>query len=65
MLLQNIATAAESGWDFSSRWFSDKYSLSAIDIVNILPVDLNAILCWNMDLLEYLYDTIGIWCFSR
>lgn len=43
-----LKSAAESGWDFSSRWFigedgSNKGSLTDIKIRNIVPVDLNAI----------------------
>nr|ALF03966.1 soluble trehalase [Cnaphalocrocis medinalis] len=44
----NIKSAAESGWDFSSRWFindegGNSGNLSTIDINNIIPVDLNSI----------------------
>lgn len=39
-----IASAAESGWDFSSRWFADKAHMETIRIRSIIPVDLNSIL---------------------
>lgn len=44
----DIKSAAESGWDFSSRWFigedgSNNGSLIDIRTTNIIPVDLNAI----------------------
>ncbi|HEX7865099.1 MAG TPA: alpha,alpha-trehalase TreF [Variovorax sp.] len=36
--------AAESGWDFSSRWFADGKTLATIETTAILPVDLNSLL---------------------
>lgn len=44
LLFQDIATAAESGHDFSSRWFADPATLRSIQTTQILPVDLNAFL---------------------
>lgn len=45
-LWRNLASGAESGWDFSSRWlYLD--DLSSIHVTDILPVDLNAILYAN------------------
>jgi alpha,alpha-trehalase len=45
---RNIRAACESGWDFSSRWFSDGQHLSSIETTMILPVDLNTLL-WFME----------------
>lgn len=45
---RNIRSACESGWDFSSRWLKDGYSLKTIETTNILPVDLNVLL-WNLE----------------
>lgn len=56
---QDLASAAESGWDFSTRWFSDYKSLTTIETTKVLPVDLNGLLCWNMDIMEYLYEQVG------
>nr|CAD54509.1 trehalase [Caenorhabditis elegans] len=56
---QDLASAAESGWDFSTRWFSDYKTLTSIETTKVLPVDLNGLLCWNMDIMEYLYEQIG------
>ncbi|XP_056648764.1 trehalase-like [Diorhabda sublineata] len=47
---KNIKSAAESGWDFSSRWFFNGYNhshseLSDTDTFRIIPVDLNSFLC--------------------
>ncbi len=41
---RNIRAAAESGWDFSSRWFADGRSLATINTTEIIPVDLNSLL---------------------
>ncbi|XP_057826524.2 probable trehalase isoform X1 [Cryptomeria japonica] len=43
-LYHEIATAAESGWDFGSRWMSDQKSLTTLRTTSIIPVDLNAFL---------------------
>ena len=43
-LFRSLRAAAESGWDFSSRWLSDPYDLSTIRTVDIIPVDLNSLL---------------------
>ncbi len=43
-LYRNIRAAAESGWDFSSRWFEDSEQRSRIDTTEIVPVDLNSLL---------------------
>lgn len=43
-LYREIRAAAESGWDFSSRWFADQQTLGAIDTTEIIPVDLNALM---------------------
>ncbi|KAK6754172.1 hypothetical protein RB195_013276 [Necator americanus] len=55
---QDIASAAESGWDFSTRWFSDHKTIYTVETKNVLPVDLNAFICWNLDILEYLFERI-------
>jgi alpha,alpha-trehalase len=43
-LYRNIRAAAESGWDFSSRWMRDPDDLRTIETTGLLPVDLNALL---------------------
>ncbi|MDH4295825.1 MAG: trehalase family glycosidase, partial [Cyclobacteriaceae bacterium] len=51
-VLRNLRAAAESGWDFSSRWLSQdkegKFQLYTIHTTDILPVDLNALL-YNLE----------------
>jgi len=44
VLYRNIRSAAESGWDFSSRWFADGHLLGTIQTTNLIPVDLNCLL---------------------
>ena len=37
---RNLRAAAESGWDFSSRWLADGATLATIRTIEIVPVDL-------------------------
>jgi alpha,alpha-trehalase len=41
---RNLRAAAESGWDFSSRWLADGRNLATIRTVELVPVDLNSLL---------------------
>ncbi len=41
---RNLRAGAESGWDYSSRWFKDYKNLSTIHTTDIIPVDLNALM---------------------
>jgi len=43
-ICRDLRSGAESGWDFSSRWFADGKKISTIQTTNILPVDLNGLL---------------------
>jgi alpha,alpha-trehalase len=43
-IYRNLRSGAESGWDFSSRWFSDETNISSIQTTSIIPVDLNCLL---------------------
>ena len=43
-LYRDVRAAAESGWDFSSRWFADGHTLATIHTTEIIPVDLNSLL---------------------
>jgi alpha,alpha-trehalase len=43
-LFRDIRAAAESGWDFGSRWFADGHTRATIDTTEIVPVDLNSLL---------------------
>jgi alpha,alpha-trehalase len=41
---RNIRAAAESGWDFSTRWMDTTGTLETIQTTFIIPVDLNSLL---------------------
>jgi alpha,alpha-trehalase len=41
---RNLRAAAESGWDFSERWFKIKGDFSSVHATEIVPVDLNCLL---------------------
>lgn len=43
-LYLHLRAAAESGWDFSSRWFSDPNDIKTIHTADVIPVDLNSLL---------------------
>lgn len=40
----DLRAAAESGWDFSSRWFADVDDIRTIETTNYVAVDLNCLL---------------------
>lgn len=41
---RDLRAAAESGWDFSSRWQADPGRLSSIETTAIVPIDLNSLM---------------------
>ena len=41
---RHLRAGAESGWDYSSRWFKDKENISTIHTTDIIPIDLNALM---------------------
>jgi alpha,alpha-trehalase len=41
---RNVRAAAESGWDFSSRWMRDSSDLRTLETTGLVPVDLNSLL---------------------
>lgn len=43
-LYLHLRAAAESGWDFSARWFNDPSDIRTIHTADIIPVDLNCLL---------------------
>ncbi len=47
---RDIRAAAESGWDFSSRWFADGINMHSIETTKIIPIDLNCLL-FNMEVM--------------
>ncbi len=59
IVYRHIRAAAESGWDFSSRWFEDGQNLSSIHTTHILPVDLNCLLYHLETTIAYAYELSG------
>nr|AYO46921.1 trehalase-2 [Heortia vitessoides] len=61
-LYAELKAAAESGWDFSSRWFihdgTNKGNLTNLKTRSIVPVDLNSIMCWNAQLLAEFHELL-------
>jgi alpha,alpha-trehalase len=43
-VFRDLRAAAESGWDFGSRWFADGQNRASIDTTEIVPPDLNSLL---------------------
>jgi alpha,alpha-trehalase len=41
---RDLRAAAESGWDFGSRWLADGKTLATIRTTEIVPVDLNSLM---------------------
>lgn len=59
VLYRHLRAAAESGWDFSTRWFRDKKDFATIATTDILPVDLNCLLYAAEANLVRLYELSG------
>uniref|UniRef100_A0A915ILF1 Trehalase n=1 Tax=Romanomermis culicivorax TaxID=13658 RepID=A0A915ILF1_ROMCU len=58
-LYSNIAAAAESGWDFSSRWLSDQHTIRLHKTRLVAPVDLNSFICGNLKIMSNLFRFAG------
>lgn len=59
VLFRHLRAAAESGWDFSSRWFKDVNSFESIHTTEIIPVDLNCLLFYLEKTLADAYHLSG------
>src|SRR5687768_1081907 len=44
LFYRNTRAAAESGWDFSSRWMRNPKDLRTLETIDLIPVDLNSLL---------------------
>lgn len=59
----DIAAAAESGRDFSARWFTSEGpvagKMGSTRTSQIMPVDLNAIMCGNLRTIADLFVVVG------
>ena len=58
-LWHNLASGAESGMDFSSRWFSNPDNITTIQTTKIIPADLNAFLYQMESNVADLADQMG------
>ncbi len=54
IIYKDLRAGAESGWDFSSRWFTKESDITSIETTQILPVDLNCLM-WKME------DSLSTW----
>jgi len=59
LMYRNLRAAAESGWDFSSRWFKNKKDFSTIHTTEIIPVDLNCLLLHLEQVIAEAYELSG------
>jgi alpha,alpha-trehalase len=41
---RDLRAGAESGWDYSSRWFANPQEMKTIQTTDIIPIDLNVLL---------------------
>jgi alpha,alpha-trehalase len=72
-LYSNLASGAESGWDYSTRWvktpsdaISDtSFPLRSLNTINIIPVDLNSILYHNEITIADFYKREGNYSAAR
>ncbi len=56
-MYHHLRAGAASGWDFSSRWFSDQKSIETIKTTDIIPIDLNALLYRQEMIIAHAYDS--------
>ena len=59
VLFRHLRAGAESGWDFSSRWFKVEKSFSSIQTTEIIPVDLNCLLLHLEQTIAEAYQLAG------
>ncbi len=53
---RHLRSGAESGWDYSARWFADGENISSIVTTDIVPPDLNSLL-FNLERVLERYAT--------
>jgi alpha,alpha-trehalase len=58
-LYRNLRAAAESGWDFSSRWFANAADFGTIQTTSIMPVDLNCLVLHLIKTIGKAYTLMG------
>jgi len=57
-LYLHLRAGAESGWDFSARWFEDAKDIRTIHTADIIPVDLNCLLYQLESTIANTYDIL-------
>ncbi|CAH0026006.1 unnamed protein product [Clonostachys rhizophaga] len=66
-LYSHLASGAESGWDYTSRWIANPedgardvyFPLRSLNVRNIVPVDLNSIMYGNEVAISRFYNQTG------
>lgn len=61
----DLRAAAESGWDFSSRWFRNPSDISTIHTTDIVPIDLNCLLYHLENMIAETYKSLLQPIFAR
>jgi len=59
VVYRHTRAAAESGWDFSCRWFADGQRMHTIQTTDLIPVDLNCLLLHLEQTLQRAYMLNG------
>lgn len=59
LFYRHVRAAAESGWDFSSRWFTNPNDRTTIITTDIIPIDLNCLLYLTELKLSEWHNTLG------
>ncbi len=54
-MFRDLRSGAESGWDYTSRWFADQKHIETIETTDIIPVDLNDLLYGLEEVLTICY----------
>jgi alpha,alpha-trehalase len=54
-IYRHLRAGAESGWDYSSRWFGNKNLFASINTADIVPVDLNCLLFYMEEKIAAIY----------
>jgi alpha,alpha-trehalase len=55
-MYRDLRSGAESGWDYTTRWFGDGKTMETIETTDIIPVDLNALLYGLEEVLTRCYS---------
>ena len=58
VIYRNIRAAAESGWDFSSRWLADGKDMTTIQTTDLIPIDLNCLLLYLEETILRIYEIL-------